>query len=180
MTPPFSITAQQPKNRILICISAALTCGFSLIQHSIALYLSFLITVVKVSKLRLIWLPSFNLAPSALVWEARSLPARSTRFYPYKIVTLHLLDVIYTHKKEHIPNWPRRSSHGLNFPWAYFQWSGKWKECCNGTNKFFVRTKILTTLTSLMIWCDLELLSLREVSPTCLCAAKCRHVWWSA
>lgn len=54
-----------------------LTCGFS---YS-ALYLSFLITVVKVSKLRLIWLPSFNLAPSAFVWEARSLPARSTRFY---------------------------------------------------------------------------------------------------
>jgi hypothetical protein len=43
-------------------------------------YLNFLITVVSVNKLRLMWLPSFNLVPSAFVWEARSLPARSTRF----------------------------------------------------------------------------------------------------
>lgn len=42
--------------------------------------LSFLMTVVKVNKLRFIWQPSFNLAPMACVCAARSLPARSTKF----------------------------------------------------------------------------------------------------
>lgn len=42
--------------------------------------LSFLITVVKVIKLRLIWQPSLSLAPSAFVCEALSLPAKSTKF----------------------------------------------------------------------------------------------------
>jgi hypothetical protein len=42
--------------------------------------LSFLITVVRVIRLRLIWQPSLSLAPSACVCEALSLPARSTKF----------------------------------------------------------------------------------------------------
>lgn len=37
-------------------------------------------TVVRVSKLRFIWQPSFSLAPTACVCAARSLPARSTKF----------------------------------------------------------------------------------------------------
>lgn len=43
--------------------------------------LSFRMTLVKVNKLRFIWDPSFNLAPIACVCAARSLPARSTKFY---------------------------------------------------------------------------------------------------
>lgn len=44
------------------------------------LYLSLRITVPKVSKLRLIWQPSFSLCPTDNAWAARSLPARSTKF----------------------------------------------------------------------------------------------------
>lgn len=43
-------------------------------------YLSLRITVPRVSRLRFIWQPSFNLAPADNAWEARSLPARSTKF----------------------------------------------------------------------------------------------------
>lgn len=49
-------------------------------ENGIDFDLSFLITVVSVIKLRLIWQPSLSLAPSACVCEARSLPARSTKF----------------------------------------------------------------------------------------------------
>jgi hypothetical protein len=41
--------------------------------------LSSLMTVVRVSKLRFIWQPSFSLAPTACVCAACSLPARSTK-----------------------------------------------------------------------------------------------------
>lgn len=37
-------------------------------------------TVLRVSKLRFMWQPSFNLAPVDNAWEARSLPAKSTKF----------------------------------------------------------------------------------------------------
>jgi len=37
-------------------------------------------TVPRVSKLRFMWQPSFNLVPAELVWDARSLPARSMKF----------------------------------------------------------------------------------------------------
>lgn len=53
---------------------------FTVFGCSSLAHLSFLITVVSVNKLRLIWLPSLSLTPSAFVWEARSLPARSTKF----------------------------------------------------------------------------------------------------
>lgn len=58
-------------------------------------YLNFLITVVSVSKLRLMWLPSFNLVPSAFVWEARSLPARSTRFCRVQNSNQYNLTILY-------------------------------------------------------------------------------------
>jgi hypothetical protein len=42
--------------------------------------LSLRITVPRVNKLRFMWQPSFNLVPAANDWDARSLPARSTKF----------------------------------------------------------------------------------------------------
>lgn len=61
--------------------------------------LSFLMTVVRVIKLRLIWQPSLSLAPSALVCEALSLPARSTKFCittTKNIVSRHPLECFRT------------------------------------------------------------------------------------
>lgn len=43
-------------------------------------YLSLRITVPSASKLRFMWQPSFNLVPADNDWDARSLPARSTKF----------------------------------------------------------------------------------------------------
>ena len=68
---------------------------------SLSCYLSFRITVVKVSRLLLIWLPSLNLVPSAFVWEARSLPARSTRYCKEKEFEVRYMQR-YTPKK--VPN----------------------------------------------------------------------------
>ena len=50
--------------------------------------LSFLMTVVRVNRLRLMWQPSFSLAPSMFVWDALSLPARSTKFFTEKITKI--------------------------------------------------------------------------------------------
>ncbi|KAJ0814110.1 hypothetical protein HanPSC8_Chr17g0781641 [Helianthus annuus] len=49
-------------------------------DHFSCQHCNFLITVVRVIKLRLIWQPSRSLAPSALVCDALSLPAKSTKF----------------------------------------------------------------------------------------------------
>lgn len=46
--------------------------------------LSLRITVPRVSKLRLIWQPSFSRLPAEDAWDARSLPAKSTKFYVQK------------------------------------------------------------------------------------------------
>lgn len=47
--------------------------------------LSLRIHVLRVRRLRLIWAPSFSLAPSACVCDALSLPAKSTKFCTKKI-----------------------------------------------------------------------------------------------
>jgi hypothetical protein len=52
--------------------------------------LSLRITVPRVSKLRFMWQPSFNLAPAELVWDALSLPARSTKFCSTKNIQHHI------------------------------------------------------------------------------------------
>lgn len=57
--------------------------------------LSFLMTVVKVNKLRFIWQPSFNLAPMACVCAARSLPARSTKFCTHNKQLFKLWSLAY-------------------------------------------------------------------------------------
>jgi len=41
-------------------------------------------TFPSVSRLLLIWLPSFSLIPAEAVCDARSLPARSTKFCPHE------------------------------------------------------------------------------------------------
>lgn len=57
--------------------------------------LSLRITVPRVSKLRFMWQPSFSLVPADNDWDARSLPAKSTKFYVQMIKQSAVTSVHY-------------------------------------------------------------------------------------
>lgn len=161
----------------------------------IDLNLSFLITVVRVIKLRLIWQPSLSLTPSACVCEALSLPARSTKFC--KLLFPHvIIDKVYSYSLGSEKNWTSEMRLGFSIftrlatkDLTVFEFSrsvlstvcihNQRYSCVSFHRKTAmiiwtcINWKILSmNLTSLIIWCDLELVSLRAVSPTCLWATR--------
>lgn len=76
--------------------------------------LSLRITVPRVSKLRFMWQPSFNLAPADNAWDARSLPARSTKFCWQKQINLLQLSLPFVKKVSSGDN-PYKIIHFLNW-----------------------------------------------------------------
>ena len=78
------VLALLPKEFYRMCVSLEPLYGMCAFLN----LLSLRITVPKVSKLRFMWQPFFNLVPSDNIWEARSLPARSTKL----IVAARLLE----------------------------------------------------------------------------------------
>lgn len=150
--------------------------------------LSFRMTVVRVIKLRLIWQPSLSLAPSAFVWEALSLPAKSTKFC-MPLTPIVMINI--QKRKSYKQRWSKEGMYLTMIPYqacnkrSYTIWifsestfyslncqqgishqsyKNNWKKKLNKKN--YLPKK----LTSLIIWCDRELVSLRAVSPTCLWA----------
>lgn len=143
-------------------------------------------TVPRVSRLLLIWQPSFNLVPADNAWDARSLPAKSTKFCRVNKACLHFAFMTWKKYGQNLSSYHT----GNKCSWLVLTQELTSRTFNSLRIKTIINNEIRQQLflhkyhksllifymqssrrqTSLSIWCDLELFSFKYVSPVFLWA----------